>query len=101
LWELIRKDVEKNQLIVGFGTETLTNTFMVQDLHWIGEAPSANFACEVRVRHGGKLLHATLQKEHNDGWTVQLSAPSRGIASGQSAVIYVGRTCMGGGIIQD
>ncbi len=119
---VIRKDAKKNQLIVGFGHETLTDTFVVRDIHWIIEeneklAVSANkndvqpkFGVFVRIRHTGELLACRLKNQNTENrqdYCVQLAQPTKGIAEGQSAVFYkkiatqMGAefVCLGGGVI--
>lgn len=110
---VIAKDAEKNQLVVGFGAETYRDSFSIEDIHWINESsqPSVisyqndalseswNLKSEglsVRIRHTGKLISCRLSEN-----TIVLSEPVQGIASGQSAVLYDGDSCLGGGVIAD
>lgn len=64
------------------------------NIHWIGEAPHSNDELLVRMRHRGKLLSARL-----DGDILHMFEPERAVAIGQSAVIYRGAQCLGGGIV--
>lgn len=97
---VIAKHVEKNQLIVGFGEETYQKKFHVNELHWIDLEPTAYpYACNVRIRHGGKLMKAILEKENQQTYQVLLNAATQGVAEGQSAVFYKDEECVGGGII--
>jgi tRNA-specific 2-thiouridylase len=97
---VISKKPEKNQLVVGFGNETLTQSFKVSQTHWISREPTQEESQKllVRIRHTGELLPCTLS-----GTEVELSTATKGIAEGQSAVFYlqVGEEtiCLGGGII--
>ncbi len=105
---VIRKNQEKNQLVVGFGHDTTTDTILVDDLHIIDENTSEDIFEDanlfVRIRHTGKLepvKHVTKENKH---LTIQLETAIAGIAAGQSAVLYLknkdGYICLGGGVIQ-
>ncbi len=117
---VIGKDAKKNQLIVGFGSETYTDTFKVTNTHWINKnsqltadsLPAGRHGSQlsVRIRHTGKLISCSIdQSEKNkDEYVVKLNEPTQGIAEGQSAVFYTKsqrlatsdqNTCLGGGII--
>ena len=101
---VISKNATKNQLIVGFGAETLQKCFAIHDLHWIaGVSPASLEHLVVRIRHTGALLPCDLTI---DGSTahISLNKPTQGIAEGQSAVLYQKNdagdmTCLGGGPI--
>jgi tRNA-uridine 2-sulfurtransferase len=120
---VIKKDPEKNQLVVGFGGETLNDSFGVKDLHWIVEGNETlatkvdtqrNNHLFVRIRHTGELLKCEFKvgDKPNAGY-IKLEKSIQGIAEGQSAVFYkqIGiydeienttRTemiCLGGGVI--
>lgn len=104
---VIDKNAAKNQLIVGFGAETLQQTFVVDELHWIAEEPpAANSKLSVRIRHTGALLPCTLTLQRNTA-AVHLQQPTTGVAQGQAAVFYQTRhqdgekqvVCLGGGTI--
>lgn len=71
------------------------------DVHWINQLPKGD-TCQVRVRHRAPLINAEIARvNYNDSEkvTVVLSEPQRAVAPGQSAVIYDGEECLGGGII--
>lgn len=83
---VIKKLPEKNQLVVGFGAETLLGQFVVEDLHFIaGEEIYGPML--VRIRHTGQLLPCELEKIGGQ-WRITLSEPTKGIAMGQAAVFY-------------
>ncbi|MFZ1721139.1 MAG: tRNA 2-thiouridine(34) synthase MnmA [Microgenomates group bacterium] len=97
---VIEKRPETNQLVVGFGSETLKNSFEIKDLHWIGLKPSPRDlqSLTVRIRHTGERTSCNLIHD-----TIILSTSIKGVSEGQSAVLYSqsdGETkCLGGGII--
>ncbi len=98
IFYVISKSAKKNELVVGVGEETLSQKFEVGEVNWIaGSEPDQvpNLSVLVRIRHGGKLIPASLS-----GNEVTLSEPQRGIALGQSAVFYSREgEVLGGGVI--
>lgn len=75
---------------------------LVGDLYWIHGAPAASDQLTVRLRHRGQLRPCTLQYDSAQAQaTLHLRDPERAVAAGQSAVIYRGAECLGGGIVVD
>ena len=64
------------------------------DLHWINDAPAAEKKFQVRLRYRGPLVGCKLK-----GNKLVLDEEQRAISAGQSAVLYDGDRCLGGGII--
>jgi tRNA-uridine 2-sulfurtransferase len=96
---VVGKNAEKNQIIVGFGSETTKQAFEISNLHLIDESESlTGKKMLVRIRHTGQLLNCFF-----DGNRVTLDQPTRGIAEGQAAVFYQitgsKTVCLGGGTI--
>ncbi len=101
---VIKKNPERNELVVGFGRETFQKEFFVNELHLINNEAALESETElfVRIRHTGQLLHCTIEKT-NSHLRVIFDEAMRGIAEGQSAVFYVKApkefVCLGGGMI--
>ncbi|MCB9813692.1 MAG: tRNA 2-thiouridine(34) synthase MnmA [Pseudomonadales bacterium] len=85
---VIKKKPKQNQLVVGFGFETLSDEFKVRDIHWINddneELAYKKSELYVRIRHTGELLKCKLNNN-----VVKLDQSIKGIAEGQSAVFYL------------
>ena len=103
-WFVIGKDLEKNRLLVAQGEDhpMLYSTLSVaEDVTWVGEAPAKEgetFACTARYRYRqpDQPVEATLR----DGKLILRSlTPQRAVTPGQSAVLYQGDVCLGGGIV--
>lgn len=98
---VVGKHMAKNEVYVttNLEDERLWRTELrLTDVHWIGEEPSFNQAYQVRTRYRAALVGCDItQSEH--GVTLQLHDDVRAITPGQSAVIYDGERCLGGGIV--
>jgi len=94
---VVGKDMDKNTVYVttNLNDESLWQTQLrLASLHWINDAPNENQTYQVRIRHRAPLVDCTVQ-----GNTIVLSEAQRAITPGQSAVIYDGEICLGGGIV--
>lgn len=92
-----RKDVDANTVYVttDLNDQDLWNKKVdLADLHWINEPPVEDKIYQVRLRYRGPLVNCKLK----DG-KLTLDEEQRGIAAGQSAVIYDGEQVLGGGIV--
>jgi tRNA-specific 2-thiouridylase len=95
-------DAAANRVVVGPG-ELLARAGVLADrVTWIaGEPPSDGpFEAEVRLRYRGDDVPAVVELL-GDRVRVELRTPQRGIAPGQSAVLYRGDELLGGGRIVD
>ena len=57
-----------------------------------------NFRCSVRIRYRQEKQGCTVEKK-KDGWHIVFDTPQSSVSLGQSAVLYQGEICLGGGII--
>lgn len=101
---VVGKDMEKNEVYVSRLIDDgnlWRKELTLADVHWTNQPPKGD-TCQVRVRHRAPLINAEITRVNDDTGekvTVQLSEPQRAVAPGQSAVIYDGEECLGGGII--
>lgn len=75
-----------------------TKTIVLEDTHWISGNPPQEGRYEVRTRHTGALCEADLLYEDR-GVVLQFLELHERVAPGQSAVLYAGEVCVGGGIV--
>ena len=92
-----RKDMDSNTVYVTTNLEDeqlWTKDITLQDLHWINEMPEAGKKYQARLRYRGPLVDCTIA-----GHKLTLKDEQRGLAAGQSAVIYDGDRVVGDGIL--
>ncbi|PIZ62793.1 tRNA 2-thiouridine(34) synthase MnmA [Candidatus Saccharibacteria bacterium CG_4_10_14_0_2_um_filter_52_9] len=91
------KDMKTNTIYVTTNLDDKTlwsKQLNLNDLHWISNKPDESKTYQARLRYRGPLVPATLK-----GKKLTLKEEQRGLAAGQSAVIYDGDRVLGGGII--
>jgi len=94
-WYVVRKEVEKNRLVVGNKKDLGRKKFEVGDWHWI-DREDLKGKLQCRIRHQGRLIGCEIK-----GKEVRLNKFEYGVAGGQVCVVYGGKECLGGGIIKD
>ncbi len=97
-WYVAGKNLKKNQLIAVSDREhplLYRSELHLRNIHWIAGEPS-NPEIEVAVRYHAPLVAATLRLS-----TCDLKESAWAPAPGQSAVLYQGDECLGGGFIAD
>jgi tRNA-specific 2-thiouridylase len=91
-----RKDMPTNTIYVTTDLddrELWSKNLILENAHWINESPAAK-AYQARLRYRGPLVTSTVK-----GKKLNLENEQRGLAPGQSAVIYDGDRVIGGAII--
>lgn len=95
---VVGKSMERNEVYVStnLNDEAMwRKEILLEHIHWISSPPSENENLQVRLRHRGDLLPC-----HFDGSkSLTLKQSERAVAPGQSAVVYRGNECIGGGIV--
>jgi tRNA-uridine 2-sulfurtransferase len=92
---------ETNRVVVGPG-ELLDRTGLVADrFSWVaGEPPGLGpFEASVRIRYRGDDVPCAAEPLGDDRVSIEFRSPQRGVAPGQSAVLYRNDEVLGGGRI--
>lgn len=93
-------DAGANRVMVGSG-ELLARRGLVADrVSWIADAPPREgpFEAEVMIRSHGSAVPAVVDPD-GDRARIEFRSPQRGVAPGQSVVVYRGNELLGGGRI--
>ena len=101
-WFVADKDMQNNQLIAVQGAQhplLMSKHLWVRDMNWIGEAPTDTFRCSIKVRYRSPDVPCSLAP-YEGGWRVTFDQPEWAVTPGQSAVLYDGERCLGGGVIE-
>ncbi len=101
-WFVARKDMANNTLWVVQGHDhpwLQSNTLQADDASWIaGTAPAAGqLAAKTRYRQADAAC--TLAAGANQAFSLSFAEPQWAVTPGQSAVLYEGELCLGGGVI--
>lgn len=94
---VVRKDIKANAVYVTTNLDDKdlwTKELQLQDLHWINKKPEVGKQYQARLRYRGPLVACAV-----NGNVLTLEEEQRGLAAGQSAVIYDLAHILGGGII--
>ena len=98
---VVKKDIKKNLVYVSKNLNDSNIWAKKIELRDVIKRSGANFSSNnpqdvlVRLRHRAPLINAVF-----DGKTLEFKKEIKRPASGQSAVIYDGEICLGGGIIK-
>lgn len=90
---------QENALIVGPAAELGRQRLTISPMHWIeGRPTEPELRAEVQIRYHARPALAAVTVRDGEA-QVDFDAPLRDIAPGQSAVLYRGERCLGGGPI--
>lgn len=94
---IVRKDLKRNLLYVSRNlnaADLWTDTLPLKDIFL--REPLPHSSLKVRLRHRAPLIPVSF-----DGHALHFAQPIKRPAAGQSAVLYAGDLCLGGGIISE
>ena len=100
-WYVARKDLQANVLYVVQGHDhpwLLSQALESEDVHWIGAPPEPGRRHGVKVRYRQSDAPATVTTAAGRV-RIEFEAPQWAATPGQSAVVYDGEVCLGGGVI--
>jgi len=101
---VVSKDIKKNTITVSSKSESRTTNYesriKVPGIHWIsGRAPNLKETFDIRFRYRQEKQKCKIVRL-NESYEIIPDTPQFGIAPGQSAVVYSGDVCLGGGILE-
>ena len=101
-WYVAGKDLAANvlQVVQGHGHAALqSRTLWAQDCSWVAgrPPPPGRYGAKSRYRQADAACAFTL---HDRSFRLDFDAPQWAVTPGQSAVLYDGEICLGGGVIQ-
>lgn len=96
---VLRIEPMSNTVVVGDRSELTVDQLSAVDAVWCAPRPSIGAALEVQIRAHGEAVPCSVVDMTADGFGVRLAEPLRGVAAGQSAVLYAGDRVIGQGTI--
>jgi len=103
-WFVAGKDLENNALWVVQGHDhprLLSRSLVANDASWIaGEPPAANITLSAKTRYRQRDAACILNSRDAGAFALEFLQPQWAVTPGQSAVLYDGDICLGGGVIE-
>ncbi len=103
-WYVLHKDLANNILYAAQGHEhpwLLSTELEATQLAWVtGEAPPAGSRLTAKVRYRQQDQVVSVDAIDKDRMRLRFDKPQRAVTPGQSAVLYDGDVCLGGGVIE-
>jgi len=104
-WFVARKDMQSNTLYVVQGHEhpwLLSHSLIADDISWTGTPPGyGGFGAKTRYRQADAACAFTPESPAPGRFRLDFAQPQWAVTPGQSAVLYDGEVCLGGGVIAE
>jgi tRNA-specific 2-thiouridylase len=101
-WFVARKDLERNTLVAVQGHDhpwLQSRALLFDDASWVAGAPPADGVLSAKTRYRQADAACTLAAAGGGRFGLAFDAPQWAVTPGQSAVLYDGEVCLGGGVI--
>jgi len=101
-WFVAAKDVEKNTITVVQGHDhplLQSASLFAADASWVAGEPPAPGSFGAKTRYRQSDASCRLESGEDGRFELDFEAPQWAVTPGQSAVLYDGEVCLGGGII--
>ncbi len=102
-WYVVGKRTETNELVVGQGENhpaLFSRSLQTAEVNWLcGEPRPPAGLINVRLRYRQEDQPARAAAQPGGGLAIEPESPQRAVTPGQSAVLYQGTRCLGGGVI--
>ncbi len=104
-WFVARKDVLSNTLYVAQGHQhpwLLSRALRASNMSWVaGNPPPSDRALSAKTRYRQADNACQIHYSGSGGFTLAFNTPQWAVTPGQSAVVYAGEVCLGGGVIDE
>ena len=102
-WYVLRKDLERNVLVVGQGNDhpwLFSSALECSSIYWVNPVSITEpLRLTAKVRYRQPDQDCTIEPSEH-GWLIRFDQPQRAVTPGQSVVLYQGEVCLGGGVIE-
>jgi tRNA-specific 2-thiouridylase len=101
-WFVARKDLASNTLWVVQGHDhpwLLSSALEADDASWVAGAPPPPGAYAAKTRYRQVDASCVLERAEGGRFALAFDDPQWAVTPGQSAVLYAGEVCLGGGVI--
>lgn len=101
-WFVARKDMQTNTLLVVQGHEhgwLQSTRLQANDASWVSATAPLAGPLNAKTRYRQADAACTLGSDANNTFSLRFAQPQWAVTPGQSAVLYEGDVCLGGGVI--